>query len=505
MSSTQPGSGGRSATELLAAREIAKSYGPVVALRSVDLTVNAGEAHALLGANGAGKSTLVKIITGVIQQNSGSLDVSGKPVERLRSPADGLELGIASVFQDPAMIGGLTVRQNLRLTGTPIDRVESELTTLQLDGLDLDERVEDIPLPFLRMLDLARALAHDPTLLILDEITAALPTDLAAKVFEVLARLVAEDRSVLFISHRLEEVITHCTMCTVFRDGMAVDTFVPSDGGEQRIVQSMLGDTADIVRVQGRRSSGTHTSEEPNLVLTDISTGRDLEDVSLSARPGEVLGLVALEGQGQDALFEVMSGNRRPDGGRVEARGRELRARHPADAIARGVVLVPADRVTALLPQRTIRENIALPMRRSITSWGPIRLRRENGLINKAIERLSIDTRAAAQARRLSGGNQQKLTIARWLAEGFSTLLLFDPTRGIDIGTKHQIYDLVREVADDGAAVVMYTSELREVQLVCDRVLVLYGGRIVGEFSPDTDEEVLLSAAHGFVHAEEAS
>lgn len=504
MSSTRPWSTESPTTELLAARDIAKSYGPVVALRSVDLTVRAGEAHALLGANGAGKSTLVKIITGVIQQNSGTLAIAGRPVEQLRSPADGLDLGIASVFQDPAMIGGLTVRQNLRMTGTAIERVESELARLELDGLDLDERVEDIPLPFLRMLDLARALAHDPDLLILDEITAALPTDLAAKVFEVMGRLVAEDRSVLFISHRLEEVITYCTMCTVFRDGRAVDSFVPSDGGEQRIVQSMLGDTADIVRVEGRRSSGVHAAEEPNLVLEGIGIGRDLDDVSLSARPGEVLGLVALEGQGQDALFEVMAGNRKADSGRIVARGRELKARHPADAIARGVVLVPADRVTALLPQRTIRENIALPMRRKLTSWGPIRMRRENGLINTAIDRLSIDTRAAAQARRLSGGNQQKLTIARWLAEGFSTLLLFDPTRGIDIGTKHQIYDLVREVADEGAAVVMYTSELREVQLVCDRVLVLYGGRVVGEFDPEVDEEVLLSAAHGFVE-EEAS
>jgi ribose transport system ATP-binding protein len=207
--------------------------------------------------------------------------------------------------------------------------------------------------------------------------------------------------------------------------------------------------------------------------------------------------MAALEGQGQDRLFEILSGNVRAAGGEILVDGQPLRARHPYDAIRRGVVLVPSNRLMALLPQRPIRENIAAPLFNRLRRWGPINMGRERRQVQEAVDRLSIDTRAAAQARRLSGGNQQKLTIGRWLAAGFRTLLLFDPTRGIDVGTKHQIYDLVRELADAGAAIVLFTSELREIALVCDRAVVLHNGAIVAEMPPTASESDLLTAAHG--------
>ena len=210
-----------------------------------------------------------------------------------------------------------------------------------------------------------------------------------------------------------------------------------------------------------------------------------------------MLGVVALEGQGQDLLFDTLCGNRRPDAGALVVDGAPLHSRHPYDAIRRGVVLVPSDRLLALLPQRPIRENIAAPLYNRVRSWGFLNPRRERRVVDSAVQRLSIDIRAAAQAKRLSGGNQQKLTIARWLATGFRTLLLFDPTRGIDVGTKQQIYDLVRELADGDAAIVMFTSELPEVALVCDRVIVLHGGRVVAELPPGAAEADLLSAMHG--------
>lgn len=481
---------------LLTASDVAKSYGAVVALRSANLTVAAGEAHALLGANGAGKSTFVKILTGVIGANHGVLTIDGQEV-RFGSPEQARRGGVASVYQDPALLPDLTLRQNLKLTKTPLDRVEQELDAMGMGGLDLGESVREVPLPFLRMIDLARALAHDPRLLVLDEITAALPSDLAARVFEVMRRRTESGGSVLFISHRLEEVVVHCDMCTVFRDGSDVSTFVPSEGGEGRIVQAMLGESANLVREGDRRSTRDLSTLEPRLQVRNVSAGRQLVDVSFEARPGEVLGVVALEGQGQDTLFEALAGDRRFDGGEVLVDGKVLVARHPATAIDRGVVLVPSDRATALLPQRSIEENLGLPLHHRMRSWGPIPLRSVRAKVNDAIERMSIDTRAAAQARRLSGGNQQKLTIGRWLSGGFETLLLFDPTRGIDIGTKHQIYDLIREVADRGAAVVMYTSELREIPIVANRVVVLYRGRIVAELAADAGDEALLSAAHG--------
>jgi len=490
------------ADALLTATGVAKSYGSVVALRSADLTVGAGEAHALLGANGAGKSTFVKALTGVIRKDRGTITM-GDDVIELRSPADGYARGVAAVFQDPALIPDLTVRQNFKLTGTDPAAVERHLAELDLGGLDFAERVADIPLPFLRMLDLARALAHEPRLLILDEITAALPADLSEKVFTVMARQREAGGSVLFISHRLEEVIEHCDMCTVFRDGHTVARFAPKEGREKRIVQSMLGDRVDAEVEEGRRARRVPVEDtEPRLVAEAIGDGRMLRDVSLSVRPGEVLGLVALEGQGQDALFEILAGDQRPRTGRLVVDGEVLTARHPAAAIRRGVALVPADRAHALLPKRSIRENIALASRARISRWGPIARRTEDRAVDRAVERLSIDTRAASQARRLSGGNQQKLTIGRWLAEGFRTLLLFDPTRGIDIGTKRQIYELIRELADSGAAVVMYTSELREIEFVCDRALVLYRGEVVAELPADAGEEALLNAAHGLHGAE---
>jgi ribose transport system ATP-binding protein len=483
---------------LLQTTAVAKAFGPVVALRAVDLSVAPGEVHALLGANGAGKSTLVKILTGVLGNDSGTVAVNGQPVV-LHSPTESRARGLAPVYQDPALIGDLTVTQNLRLTGADPALVRRELAEMDLDGLDVDEQVRDIPLPFLRMLDLARALAFDPQLLLLDEITAALPPDLSERVFAITRRMKQRNRSVLFISHRLAEVREHCDMCTVLRDGRNVASFHPGQGGESQIVAAMLGEASAAVRdvARERRAARERTEDAPRLVVRDLLIDRQDAGVSFEVQSGEVLGMAALEGQGQDRLFEILSGNVRAAGGEILVDGQPLRARHPYDAIRRGVVLVPSNRLMALLPQRPIRENIAAPLFNRLSRWGPINMGRERRQVSEAVTRLSIDTRAAAQARRLSGGNQQKLTIGRWLAAGFRTLLLFDPTRGIDVGTKHQIYDLVRELADAGAAIVLFTSELREIALVCDRVAVLHNGAVVAEMPPTASENDLLTAAHG--------
>jgi ribose transport system ATP-binding protein len=483
---------------LLQTTAVAKAFGPVVALRAVDLSVAPGEVHALLGANGAGKSTLVKILTGVLGNDSGTVAVNGQPVV-LHSPTESRARGLAPVYQDPALIGDLTVEQNLRLTAADPALVRRELAEMDLDGLDLDEQVRDIPLPFLRMLDLARALAFDPQLLLLDEITAALPPDLSERVFAITKRMKERNRSVLFISHRLAEVREHCDMCTVLRDGRNVASFHPGQGGESQIVAAMLGEASAAVRdvARERRAARERTEDAPRLVVRDLLIDRQDAGVSFEVQAGEVLGMAALEGQGQDRLFEILSGNVRAAGGEILVDGQPVAARHPYDAIRRGVVLVPSNRLMALLPQRPIRENIAAPLFNRISRWGPINMGRERRQVSEAVTRLSIDTRAAAQARRLSGGNQQKLTIGRWLAAGFRTLLLFDPTRGIDVGTKHQIYDLVRELADAGAAIVLFTSELREIALVCDRAVVLHNGAIVAEMPPTASENDLLTAAHG--------
>ena len=493
---------------LLTAREVSKRYGPVVALRSATLVVEPGEVHALLGANGAGKSTLVKILTGVIRADGGSIRVDGKE-SRVASPARAARIGLAPVFQDPALVPDLTIEQNLRLTRTPVDAVRRHLKELELD-IDLHEQALDVPLPLLRMLDLARALARDPRLLILDEITAALPSDLAERVFEVMARQKAGGRSALFITHRLREVIAHCDRATVLRDGGDVGTLVPKEGGEEKIVEFMLGEEVARAEATAEAIAPRERIELPGagptaLEVRGLRVGETLTDVSFAIQPGEILGIAALEAQGQDELFGVLSGQQRQSDGEVLVRGEPLRARHPYDAIKAGVVLVPADRLQALLPQRSVAENIAAPRFSNPRRWGPIKMREERRRVQGAIDALSIDTRAQRQVSRLSGGNQQKVTIARWLANGFQTLLCFDPTRGIDVGTKRQIYALLRQLAADGAAVLVFTSELTEIPLVCDRVVCLYGGKVTAQLDAvGADEATLLRAMHGLEREEAA-
>jgi ribose transport system ATP-binding protein len=475
----------------------------VQALRSADLAVRPGEVHALLGANGAGKSTLVKLLTGVVTGDRGTVSVNGREV-RIGSPAQAARIGLAPVFQDPALVPDLTIDQNMRLTGADADAVRRELSALDLD-VDFSEHARAVPLPMLRMIDLARALARNPQLLLLDEITAALPSDLAERVFTVMNGVRERGRSVLFITHRLKEVIASCDRATILRDGAAVATIAPHEGGEERIVEYMLGPEAAAAVVEAAEQD-VETAELPTVVdaapvleVSGLSVGR-LREVGFALRPGEILGVAALEGQGQDDLFAVLSGERGPGSAEIRAGGKPFKARHPYDAIRAGVVLVPADRLQALLPQRSVRENIAAPRYNRIARWGAINMRDEGRRVRDAIAALQIDVRAGRQVRRLSGGNQQKVTIARWLAGGFVTMLCFDPTRGIDVGTKRQIYSLLRELADGGAAILFFSSELAEFPLVCDRVLTLYGGAITAQLpGPAADEASLLRAMHGLV------
>ncbi len=487
---------------LLEATGVAKRYGAVAALRDASLAVRPGEVHALMGANGAGKSTLVKILSGAVSPDAGTITVRGKPYDS-RSPAHARRSGVVSVYQEPALIPDLDVAANLRLTSTKVDPFRHWLNELGIGRLDLHDLARDLPLATLRVIDLARALASEPAVLMLDEMTAALPADLTEKVLEVVGRHRLSDRSVIFISHRLIEIAAVCDRATVLREGETVGVVDVTPGAEQRIVELMLGEAAAAAAAGGPASSGRASAAgrpdgpPARIAARNLKFGTKLSDVSFELHAGEVLGVVALEGQGQDELFDILAGSARPDGGEVLVDGKPASFRHPADAIRAGLVYVPADRAEALLMQRSVRENIALPFVGQFTSWGPIRMGNERRLVDGAIERLQIDTRAKSEVRRLSGGNQQKVTIARWVAAGVRTLLCFDPTRGIDIGTKQQIYGLVRDLAASGAAVLLYTSELKEVQMACDRAIVIFGGRVVAEIPVErADEPTLLRAAY---------
>jgi ribose transport system ATP-binding protein len=488
------------ATDLmLEATGVAKAYGAVVALKAASLAVRPGEVHALMGANGAGKSTLVKILTGAVRPDSGTVAVRGRP-RTVHSPGEARRGGLVSVYQEPALIPDLDIQSNLRLTDTPLDPFRHWLAELGMPDLDLSSLARGMPLASLRIVDLARALAIEPDVLMLDEMTAALPANLTERVLEVVGRHRGGDRSILFISHRMIEIAAVCDRATVLREGVTVGVVDVTAGSEDRIVELMLGQAAtDLTKPRADRTDAgaRPVGVAPRLSVRGLSSGTKLQGVSFDLYPGEVLGVVALEGQGQDELFDVLAGSDRPSGGELHVDGVRASFRHPADAIRAGLVYVAADRAEALLMQRSVRENIALPATASVRRWGAIDLGREKRRVDEATTRLQIDTRASREVRRLSGGNQQKVTIARWVAQGLNVLLCFDPTRGIDIGTKNQIYLLLRDLAEAGAAILLYTSELKEVQIVCDRVIVIFGGSVVDEIAAtNADEPTLLRAAY---------
>jgi ribose transport system ATP-binding protein len=484
---------------LLEATDVSKTYGAVVALRSASLAVRPGEVHALMGANGAGKSTLVKILTGAAHPDSGRIAIRGR--ERVvHNPAEARRGGIVSVYQEPAIIPDLDVRSNLRLTETPVEPFRHWMAELGIADLDLGEVARRVPLATLRIIDLARSLAIQPDVLLLDEMTAALPANLTERVLEVIGSQRGGDNCVIFISHRMIEIAAVCDRATVLREGETVGIVDVTEGSEDRIVELMLGEIAHDVSagaVQAASRPPRGADVRPRLSARALTQGAKLHDATFDLYPGEVLGVVALEGQGQDELFNILAGSTRPSGGELLVDGQPVSFRHPADAIRSGLVYVAADRAEALLMQRSVRENIALPFTTRARRWGPINLGEERTRVDGAIETLQIDTRAKGEVRRLSGGNQQKVTIARWVAGGVQTMLCFDPTRGIDIRTKHQIYVLLRDLAEAGAAVLLYTSELKEIQLACDRAIVIFGGRVVAEIdAADADEPTLLRAAY---------
>jgi ribose transport system ATP-binding protein len=486
---------------VLDAEGVSKRFGAVVALSNASLKLARGEIVALMGANGAGKSTFVKILTGALRPDTGHVRLRGQD-HVVASPGEARKSGLIPVYQEPSLIPDLTVADNLRLTDTPREPFRHWCAELGLGRIAEDAVIADLPLATLRVLDLARALASAPDVLLLDEMTAALPTDLVEHVLRVVRGQADAGRSVIYISHRFAEIAELCDRASVLRDGATVGDLPIGPGVEDQVVELMLGARLQPGKAATHRAAQVRASFGARLAVRRLRAGPKLTDVSFDGYAGEVLGVVALEGQGQDELFDVLAGFRPPDGGTVRVDGTPVTFRHPADAIRAGLTLVPGDRAEALAMQQSVQDNIALPFSATPRAWGPIPFRKEAGRVAEAIERLQIDTRAQGQVRRLSGGNQQKVTIARWLATGVHTLLLFDPTRGIDVRTKRQIYPLVRELADQGALVLFYTSELEEVRLACDRAVVIFNGRVVDTIpAEDADDTTLMRAAYGLTDA----
>jgi ribose transport system ATP-binding protein len=356
---------------LLEATGVSKTYGAVVALKSAALAVRPGEVHALMGANGAGKSTLVKILTGAVRPDSGTIAVRGRE-RTVHSPAEARRGGLVSVYQEPALIPDLDIRSNLRLTETPLEPFRHWLEELGFRSLDLSNLARRVPLASLRIIDLARALAIEPDVLMLDEMTAALPANLTERVLEVVGRQRGGDRAVIFISHRMIEIAAVCDRATVLREGETVGVVDVTEGSQDRIVELMLGGIVEGMpeRVAEAGALARRPADAtPRLAARGLASGTKLHDASFDLYQGEVLGVVALEGQGQDELFNIVAGSERPSGGELLVDGAPVVFHHPADAIRAGLVYVAADRAEALLMQRSVRENIALPFTTRMRQW----------------------------------------------------------------------------------------------------------------------------------------
>ncbi|SAK62224.1 sugar ABC transporter ATP-binding protein [Caballeronia ptereochthonis] len=490
---------------------VSKSYGGAVALDHAELAVRRGRIHAVLGENGAGKSTLLKVMSGVVQPDEGTMHLDGREVS-FASPAAANAAGIVCVYQELSLIPDLSVADNIFVSNPPrrfgmIDRRaqrrQAEAALARAGAADINPltKVRDLPLSRQQMVELAKGLAHEPRILILDEATSALTAADVARVIEVLKRLREEALALLFISHRMHEVKALADECTVYRNGRHVMSFEAGTRSDNEVVEMMIGRKYQHVFPEKPTDKPeSHGAAGPVLACRDLAWNDTLRGVSFCLRPGEIIGLGGLDGQGQRELLLALFGVLRGCAGEIEIDGKVVSIGSPVAARANriGMALIPEDRKTeGLMLPMSVRENLSFAALDRMSTAGVIDRDRQQSFVNRmmgllAIKSFSVDAAVGS----LSGGNQQKVVIAKWLVRQPRILLLCDPTRGIDVGTKQEIYQLLRRLADEGAAIVFYSTDYDELIGCCDRVLVLYEGRIKKELAGAaiTEQNLIASA-----------
>jgi ABC-type sugar transport system ATPase subunit len=483
-----------------------KSYPGVRALQGVDLGVERGEVHALLGENGAGKSTLMKVVAGAVTPDAGQMTVGGSPV-----PLGSLEAarasGVALVYQDLSLVPQLSVGENVLLGRWPTTRWRTvaweELHAaarrhLGRIGLDVDprRRVDELGMAERQLVEIAKALSGDVRVLLLDEPTSALSDPEARRLFGIVRDLTASGVAVVYVSHRLPEVLDIADRISVLRDGQLVGTVRAAEVDEARLAKMMVG------RTLGGGAAAPAAPPAGNgapaaLRARGLARPPRLKPVDLELRAGEVVAVFGLVGSGRTRLARTLFGLEPATGGTLEVAGRPVSVRAPADAIALGIGYLGEDRAAGIVPRMTLAENITLASLPRLGRGVLLATGQERQLARRFADELGIRAPLERRAGTLSGGNQQKLVLARWLCSGARVLVLDDPTRGIDVGAKEEVFRLVRRLAGDGAAILYLTSETREARELADRVLVMAGGRIVRSVDPDAPEEELMAAAGG--------
>ncbi|WP_326624922.1 MULTISPECIES: sugar ABC transporter ATP-binding protein [unclassified Streptomyces] len=492
-------------TPVLALEGVSKSFGAVRALRGVSLRLYAGEAHALAGENGAGKSTLIKALAGVHRPDTGKVLLDGEPVE-FQGPADARDAGVAVIYQEPTLFPDLSVAENIFMGRQPrrrlgrVDRRAIKQATAELFArlgvdLDPDQPARGLSIADQQLVEIAKALSLDARVLIMDEPTAALTGSEVARLFGVVKTLRAQGAAVLFISHRLEEIFELCQRVTTLRDGAWIAS-EPIDGlTEDDLVRRMVGrDLAELYPKQNIEIG------EVALKVSRLTREGVFTDVSFEVRRGEIVGLAGLVGAGRSEVARAVFGVDRFDGGEVEVLGSKLKAGAPSLAMAAGLALVPEDRrAQGLVMDMSIERNIGLTGFAHTTRAGLMsRSAERSRAVDWAVKLQVKYARLADVVGTLSGGNQQKVVLAKWLATAPQVLIVDEPTRGIDVGTKAEVHRLLSALAADGVAVLMISSDLPEILGMADRVLVMHEGRLAAELSrAEASEESVMAAATG--------
>lgn len=488
------------AATALEARAVSKRFPGVLALDNVSFSLRAGETHALVGENGAGKSTLIKLLTGVYQPDDGSLRMRGEPV-RFARPFEAQQAGISTIYQEVNLVPLMSVARNVFLGREPknrlglIDFTRMHRETTELlggFGVTVDPRrpLHTLGIGTQQMVALARAVSVDAQVVIMDEPTSSLEPREVETLFRVIANLRSQGIAVLYVSHRMDELYRICDRVTVLRDGRHIHTGDLADLDRMELVSMMLGrDTAEV-----RRSGATafaaegHTAARtPVLTATGISSRHRLHDISLSLYAGEVLGLGGLLGSGRSETAKALSGALTLDGGEVTVDATPLRRPTPAAAIRAGISLLPEDRkAEGIIPGLSVRENIVLAAMPRLSRAGVVSRAKQDVIVDIFMKHLRIKASSPEQkVGELSGGNQQKVLLARWLCLKPKVLLLDEPTRGIDVGAKAEVQGLIDDLAKEGLAVLLISSDIEELVEGADRIVVLRGGSIAGELSGD--------------------
>ena len=485
---------------------VSKRYGGVTALDSVDFSCSLGSIHAVLGENGAGKSTLIKVMSGVVQPDEGAILLAGRRMY-LPNPSAANQRGIVCIFQELSLLPDLSVADNISVADPPrrfglIDRraqrrrAEAVLARIGCEDVNPLSRVRDLPLSRRQMVEIAKAIVKKPTVLILDEATSALTSADVEKVFRILDRLRSEGLSILTISHRMHEIEAIADRCSVFRNGRHIETFTQGERSAEAIVQMMIG----------REISAHFPPKHENpardavLELRNLSWERKLRTISLSIRESEIVGLGGLDGQGQKELLLALFGVLKGVTGEVRIDGRTVRLSSPARAKkpGRDMALIPEDRKTeGLLLPMSVADNLVVASLDTLSKGPFISAAAAREAVDKAVADMNIKLGTPSDpVSTLSGGNQQKVVIAKWLMTRPRIILLNDPTRGIDVGTKQEIYRLMRELAGDGASILFYSTDYEELIGCCDRVAVMYDGSIVRELEGEeiTERAIIASA-----------